>query len=91
MHIIQIHYIQIESLGVAEVRDAERSESTTMGGPGRAFVHQSRGGLGRAARLNAARRAGWGGWRGRAPQRGRSGEGSEVEFRAVMGDNDGGR
>lgn len=62
-----------------------------MGGPGRAFVHQSRGGLGRAARLNAARRAGWGGWRGRAPQRGRSGEGSEVEFRAVMGDNDGGR
>lgn len=36
-------------------------------------------------------RAGWGGWRGRAPQRGRSGEGSEVEFRAVMGDNDGGR
>uniref|UniRef100_A0A0E0FHC3 non-specific serine/threonine protein kinase n=1 Tax=Oryza nivara TaxID=4536 RepID=A0A0E0FHC3_ORYNI len=87
----EIHYIQIESLGVAEVRDAERSESTTMGGPGRAFVHQSRGGLGRAARLNAARRAGWGGWRGRAPQRGRSGEGSEVEFRAVMGDNDGGR
>ncbi|EEE54016.1 hypothetical protein OsJ_00676 [Oryza sativa Japonica Group] len=55
----EIHYIQIESLGVAEVRDAERSESTTMGGPGRAFVRQSRGGLGRAARLNAEGGLGW--------------------------------